>query len=161
MSIPQSVAILGGGEAGVASALLAKWHGSEVFISDHGEIQAHYRSELQSNNIPFEENGHDLVMRGAPHALIISEPAEAPCPEQDVSLTLAYFELLAQSAGFGTVWCGMLKHALEAAPELKDCIGLPRDHVYYPIMFGKPVMKYSRTVQRDSVAKINRVSILV
>ena len=87
MSIPQSVAILGGGEAGVASALLAKWHGSEVFISDHGEIQAHYRSELQSNNIPFEENGHDLERLSKADVVI-----KSPGIPQDAAVVLALRE---------------------------------------------------------------------
>ncbi|NCC52050.1 MAG: 4Fe-4S dicluster domain-containing protein [Spartobacteria bacterium] len=105
----------------------------------------------------YEEQGYDLILRTAPHALIVSEPPEAPCPEQDVALTLAYFELLAQSAGLGTVWCGMLKRAMELAPELKETIGLPRDHVYYAMLFGYPAMVYTRTVQRDTAAKIIKV----
>ena len=87
MSIPQNVAILGGGEAGVASALLAKWHGSEVFLSDHGEIQAHYRSELQANNIPFEENGHDLERLCKANVVI-----KSPGIPQDAAVVLALRE---------------------------------------------------------------------
>lgn len=99
----------------------------------------------------------DVVFRGAPHALIISASPEAPCGAEDVSLALAYFELLANSAGLGTVWCGILKFALETCPDLKPLIGLPGDHPYYAMLFGYPAVHYARTVQRDSAAKVARV----
>jgi nitroreductase/NAD-dependent dihydropyrimidine dehydrogenase PreA subunit len=101
----------------------------------------------------------DIIFRGAPHVLIISSPPESPCGAEDVPLALAYFELLAQSAGLGTVWCGMLKLALEAAPELKALIGLPSSHTYYAMLFGYPAVHYARTVQRDDAAKIRRVEL--
>ena len=41
---------------------------------------------------------------------------------------------------------------------VKDYPGLPRDHIYYPMMFGIALVHYTRTVQRDSVAKINRIT---
>jgi nitroreductase/NAD-dependent dihydropyrimidine dehydrogenase PreA subunit len=99
----------------------------------------------------------DRVFRGAPHALIVSAPPDAPCPSQDVTLALAYFEFLAQSAGLGTVWWGMLKSILEAMPELKPLFNLQPDHVYYAMLFGIPAIRFSRTVQRDDAAVIRRV----
>jgi len=52
------IVILGGGESGVGSAILAQAKGFDVFLSDKGELQDKYKSELIENNIPFEENGH-------------------------------------------------------------------------------------------------------
>lgn len=101
-----------------------------------------------------QDSGHDIVFRDAPHALILSAPPDAPCPQEDVTLALAYFELLAQSAGLGTVWCGLLKRCLEALPHLKPLFGLPADHVYYPMLFGLPAVRYPRTVQRDADARV-------
>ena len=69
-------------------------------------------------------------------------------------LALAYFELLAQSAGLGTVWLGLLKRALEILPELKALLGLPGDHVYYAMLFGHPAVRYARTVQRRGTARL-------
>ena len=52
------IAILGGGESGVGSALLAKAKGFEVFVSDKGPISEKYKFILQENRIAFEENKH-------------------------------------------------------------------------------------------------------
>ena len=100
-----------------------------------------------------------LLFRGAPHALIVSAPPDALCADQDVPLCLAYFEFLAQSAGLGTVWWGLLKMILENAPELKALLGLPADHVYYAMLFGLPAVRYARTVQRDDAAVVRRVEL--
>ncbi len=51
--------ILGGGESGVGAALLAVKNGYDVFVSDGGALKEGYRKDLQQNNIPFEEGGHD------------------------------------------------------------------------------------------------------
>ncbi len=99
----------------------------------------------------------DIIFRGAPHLLIASEPFTAPCPTEDIPLALATFDLLAQSAGLGAVWCGMLKMLLEAVPELKADLGLPADHAYYAMLFGRPAVHYPRTVQRDTNAVIRTV----
>lgn len=52
------IAILGGGESGVGSALLAKAKGFEVFVSDKGPISEKYKFILQENHIVYEENKH-------------------------------------------------------------------------------------------------------
>ncbi|RLD18737.1 MAG: UDP-N-acetylmuramoyl-L-alanine--D-glutamate ligase, partial [Bacteroidetes bacterium] len=54
------VGILGGGESGVGAALLAKKLKHEMFVSDSGKIREDYRSELEKNNVPFEESGHTI-----------------------------------------------------------------------------------------------------
>jgi UDP-N-acetylmuramoylalanine--D-glutamate ligase len=56
----KSVTVIGGGESGVGAALLAKKLGMDVFVSDYGQIADHYKVELESNGIPFEEGGHDF-----------------------------------------------------------------------------------------------------
>ncbi|MEO6253721.1 MAG: UDP-N-acetylmuramoyl-L-alanine--D-glutamate ligase [Ferruginibacter sp.] len=50
--------ILGAGESGVGAALLAKQKGYDVFVSDGGPIKENYRTELEENEIEFEENRH-------------------------------------------------------------------------------------------------------
>ena len=65
------IAILGAGESGIGTAILAKDKGYEVWVSDAKEIAPKYKSILVSENIPFEENGHtnerffdaDLIMK--------------------------------------------------------------------------------------------------
>ena len=105
----------------------------------------------------WKRNGIDVIFRTAPHFLIVSASTYAACPEEDVNLALAYFELLANSNGIGTTWCGTLKMALEILPKYKKRINLPATSFYYPMIFGIPAVKYRRTVQRDDAVVINRV----
>ena len=52
------IVILGAGESGVGAALLAKKQEWNVFVSDAGKIKADYKSELENNQIEWEENTH-------------------------------------------------------------------------------------------------------
>mgnify|MGYP001021858791 CR=1 FL=1 len=52
------IVVLGGGESGVGSAILAQKVGFNVFLSDNGSLKDKYRDTLKSHNINFEENGH-------------------------------------------------------------------------------------------------------
>ncbi len=52
------IAVLGGGESGVGSAVLAKVKGLDVFLSDSGRIKEEYAATLRKWDIPFEEGGH-------------------------------------------------------------------------------------------------------
>ncbi len=54
----KNIVILGAGESGVGSAVLAKAKGFNVFVSDHGTIADNYKKELNDHQIPWEENGH-------------------------------------------------------------------------------------------------------
>lgn len=54
-----SFAILGAGESGVGSAILALKEGyASVFVSDAGQIADKYKKKLEHYHIPYEENGH-------------------------------------------------------------------------------------------------------
>lgn len=50
--------ILGGGESGVGTAILAQQKGLDVFLSDNGKLREDHRETLLSHQIPFEEGGH-------------------------------------------------------------------------------------------------------
>ena len=52
------IVILGGGESGVGSAVLAKVKGFDVFLSDRGEISDKYAAMLRKWDIPFESGRH-------------------------------------------------------------------------------------------------------
>ncbi len=58
------IVILGAGESGAGSAVLASKHGLGVFVSDSGVIKDKYRKMLIDKGIPFEENKHtmDLIL---------------------------------------------------------------------------------------------------
>jgi UDP-N-acetylmuramoylalanine--D-glutamate ligase len=50
--------VLGAGESGVGTAVLAQKQGFDVFVSDKGEIKQEYRSALEKYKIRFEEGTH-------------------------------------------------------------------------------------------------------
>ncbi len=52
------IVILGGGESGVGSAVLAKTKGFDVFLSDMGKISDEYAAMLEKWEIPFEQGCH-------------------------------------------------------------------------------------------------------
>ncbi|MDF1558903.1 MAG: UDP-N-acetylmuramoyl-L-alanine--D-glutamate ligase [Bacteroidales bacterium] len=58
------IVILGAGESGVGSAVLAQKHGFEVFVTDSGTLKDKYREKLIALNIAFEEGKHteELIM---------------------------------------------------------------------------------------------------
>lgn len=54
------IVILGSGESGVGSAILAKQKGYDVFVSDKGTIANKYKQQLIDEKILFEENQHSI-----------------------------------------------------------------------------------------------------
>lgn len=54
----KKIAILGGGESGVGTAILAKQKGYEVLVSDFGNIKETYKKVLTDFEIVWEEGGH-------------------------------------------------------------------------------------------------------
>jgi UDP-N-acetylmuramoylalanine--D-glutamate ligase len=55
----KKIVILGAGESGAGSAVLAKKQGFDVFVSDNGQIKEKYRQILDNNNIKWEEGSHN------------------------------------------------------------------------------------------------------
>jgi len=96
-----------------------------------------------------DEKGVDVIFRGAPHLLVTSAPEDSAAPELDCFIAHSYFEIYAQSAGLGTLWNGIAKWACSLVPNVNDILGIPKNHkIGYFMVFGKPAMKYRRTVQR-------------
>ena len=58
MEITKKIAILGGGESGTGSAILAKKQGFEVFVSHSNKIKPRYLEILEQNGITYEEGKH-------------------------------------------------------------------------------------------------------
>lgn len=77
----RKLVILGAGESGVGTAILANKKGFEVFVSDSGVIKDKYKEVLVNTGIEWEEKGHseakilsaDLVMKspGIPETVAI------------------------------------------------------------------------------------------
>jgi len=68
-----TILILGAGESGLGSALLAKRNNYEVFISDTGKISKTAKIKLIDSAINFEENSHKNAKRVNPD-LVIKSP---------------------------------------------------------------------------------------
>lgn len=52
------IVILGAGESGVGSAILAQKNGADVFVSDFGQIKDKYKKKLNNYKISWEEGKH-------------------------------------------------------------------------------------------------------
>lgn len=96
----------------------------------------------------------DPFFRNAPHLLIVKGDPKAVTPQIDCAAACAYFDILAQSHGFGTTWCGFLKIIIDAAPEVADIFSIPRGAPFYAMMFGEPMVDYARCVNRSDGARI-------
>ena len=55
----KKIVILGAGESGAGSAVLAQKQGFDVFVSDKGQIKENYREILEKNSIKWEEGNHN------------------------------------------------------------------------------------------------------
>lgn len=53
------IAILGGGESGVGTAILAQKQGMDVWLSDMGQIRPKYQEMLNRHQISWEQGGHN------------------------------------------------------------------------------------------------------
>ena len=56
----KKLVILGAGESGIGTALLAKQKGYDVFVSDASAIKPIYQKELEDSAIPFESGSHSV-----------------------------------------------------------------------------------------------------
>ena len=81
------ITVLGAGESGVGTAILALKKGFDVWVSDSGKIADHYKKELQEAGISYEEGAHseskilesDLVIKspGIPQTVSIVRQLKA------------------------------------------------------------------------------------
>ena len=60
----KKIVILGAGESGVGTAVLALQKGYEVFVSDFGSISTKYKTMLKDYHISYEQNQHseDIIL---------------------------------------------------------------------------------------------------
>lgn len=108
--------------------------------------------------IRMRRGGDDMFFRNAPGLLIISSDETNPAvttPEVDVAAACAYFEMLAQSHGLATCWCGFLRMVQQVVPELlEETTGIRRTTPFYAMLFGLPGIRYPRGVLRTDYAEI-------
>ncbi len=106
--------------------------------------------ESIGNYVRHCEDGTDIIFRNAPHLLLASAPEDAYAPMADCHIVMSYFDLLASSHGLGTVWNGIARALISAIlPRFMVRLGIPEGHILACAMsFGKPAVRYHRTVQR-------------
>jgi nitroreductase len=103
----------------------------------------------------------DMLFCGAPHLFIAHERCSGKWAEDskvNCNLATAYFELIANAFGLGTVIMSYPADVLsELAPEAEEMLGIPKDHYHKLIVgFGYPEIPYARGVQKDRSGKIHR-----
>ncbi len=98
-----------------------------------------------------KKTGKDKLFGGAPHMVIVSEPVDTPFKSVDSLIALSYFELLANAKGLGTLWNGILTMLFNnVLPELKKDLQIPENNkIVYVMVFGKPAVRYPRTIKKD------------
>lgn len=103
-----------------------------------------YLSDLQE--------GRDVIYRSAPHMIVAASPRNAPCRDADPWIALTQFDLLAQTFGIGTCWCGFAYYAFRFHRGLRAMLDLPSGYrVGAVLLFGRPDVRYSRIPEPDGV----------
>ncbi len=90
--------------------------------------------------------GEDMIFRDAPHMIVCSVSKKAPCKEADPWIALTQFDMLAQSMGIGTCWCGFALHAFQLSGTMRKRLHIPRGYRVGSVMlFGKAKYHYARS----------------
>ena len=105
-------------------------------------------------------NKFALSLYGAPHMLIAHKVAEERCRDErisDVNIATAYFELLCNAYGLGTVMTNYALTVLDKNKEVRAMLGIPEDHYMALVVgFGYPAYPYERGVLKDRSEFIHR-----
>lgn len=104
---------------------------------------------------------NDLLFCGAPHLFIAHEKCSGKWAEDskvNCNLATAYFELLANAFGLGTIIMSYPAEVLhELAPKARQMLNIPADHYMKLIVgFGYPEITYARGVQKDRHRNVHR-----
>ena len=107
---------------------------------------------------------NDMLFCGAPNLFIAHQKCSGKWSEDskvDCNIATAYFELLANAFGLGTVIMSYSSDVIrELAPQARGMLGIPRDHYMNLIVgFGYPEIEYARGVQKDRGRKVHRYTV--
>ena len=133
---------------------------AKMHIYTHSFSDFYYKKMKQS-----EQNirKNDMLFCGAPHLFIAHDKCMGKWAEDNKSnchIATAYFELLCNAHGLGTVIMSYPSEVLnELAPEAREMLSIPRDHYTGLIVgFGYPEIVYARGIQKDRISKTHRYS---
>ncbi|MBO4593525.1 MAG: UDP-N-acetylmuramoyl-L-alanine--D-glutamate ligase [Bacteroidaceae bacterium] len=98
----QRIVILGGGESGVGTALLAKQKGYDVFLSDFDQIKDKYKEMLRQGGIAFEDGGHteELILNADEVMKSPGIPDETPIVSRIISRNIPIISEIEFAARF-------------------------------------------------------------
>ena len=123
----------------------------ELLVANIDKLPPHLQAPVRAWQ---QDPENDFFFRGAPHVLIVHSGPGCVTPQVDCDAACAYFDILAQTAGYGTTWFGLFTHIADAVPEVLDVFGVPRDAKYHAMLFGEPLADYVRCVNRKDGARI-------
>lgn len=93
--------------------------------------------------------GYDVILRGAPNAVIAVTDKTAAWAPTDSAIAVTYFCLAAQARGIGSCWCGFGMRALESYQPLRDFVGVDdASQVQGMAFFGYPEIAYNAVPPR-------------
>jgi nitroreductase len=114
----------------------------------------------KSNNYPeiIEqwEQGHDILLRHAPHLIFVTLPEDYFWAPTDGATSISYLELTAYSLGLGTCWAGYFtRAALEHTPLQKELYLAEGHRVAGALMFGYPMYRFCTIPVQNKVSMRN------
>lgn len=91
----------------------------------------------------------DPILRGAPHIVISAYGPKSATGEVDCVIGLSHFEIMAQTLGLGTCWCGFVPLVVAKYWQaLPSFLGLPEGYqIGYSMLFGNKAFDYARPVR--------------
>lgn len=95
------------------------------------------------------KRGMDPILRGAPHIVISAYGPKSATGEIDCVIGLSHFEMMAQSLGLGTCWCGFVPLVVAKYwDDLPSFLGFPSGYkIGYSMLFGEKAFDYARPVR--------------
>lgn len=91
------------------------------------------------------DRGIDVIMRGAPHLIVVHARTYIGLSQVDCSIALTYLELAAYSMGLGACWNGIFQMYTTIYPPVMEALQLPDGHQCLgAMMIGYPKYRYRR-----------------
>ncbi|MCP4748245.1 MAG: hypothetical protein GY874_19230 [Desulfobacteraceae bacterium] len=99
------------------------------------------------------EQGHDILLRSAPHLLIAVLPKDYFWAMTDAATAISYLELTANSLGLAICWAGYFTKAASESPALINALNLTKNEkIAAALMFGYPVYRFNRIPERKELS---------
>jgi nitroreductase/NAD-dependent dihydropyrimidine dehydrogenase PreA subunit len=101
--------------------------------------------EMLAGPLKRQEAGFDEFLRGAPAVVMACVEKENVMAGGDCAIALAYFDLLANTAGLGCCWGGFFNSAAAAFPPMMKAVDVPEGlEPRGSLMVGYPLYTYPR-----------------